>query len=249
MISTLKFNSGKITLLLLLFCTFFTNSPVCAQRSYCKDCAIYCGPTAIECPKCKTPFNLCLECNHKNPANADYCHKCKAPLAEMRVLGSIASSTRDELKLGKSTRAQLERELLKVNHLLSEEPEKEKVHLFRKGKILKQIGFYARETKVWRKYLKYYPNSRQATFVKVYLSDSLRKWSFLFYSQGKKEKALEMLKESVKVNPMNLQAWEWLGRTNMELSFTKDAISAYEKALYLSPENQTYKHFLKKLKK
>jgi len=244
------FRSRQIPVLIGLFLVvaFFGIVNAQIQRNMCRECQAVTEPDATHCPECGEPLNLCLDCGTANPANVDFCQKCNAPLAEMRVLGSIDPDTRKELKLGRSERAELEKDLLKLNYLLEKNPEDKEKLLFRKGKILHRMEFFSQEALLWREYLQLFPQTSKKAFIQIYLSEALRKWGYLFYSQKKIASASELLGEATEVNPANKDAWQWLGRINMESNAREEARAAYLKALALEPGNPDIIHFLRKLK-
>jgi tetratricopeptide (TPR) repeat protein len=217
------------------------------QRNICRECQTITAIDATHCPNCNAPLNLCLDCGTANPVNEDYCINCNAPLAEMRVLGSIDEETRERLKLGKSTRAELEKELIKLNHLIEKQPEDLEKLMFKKGKILHRMKFYSRESIHWQDFLRLFPETSKKTFVQIYLSEALRKWGYLFYQQGKKKQACELFEQSATTNRANKKAWQWLGRTHMELKNMTAAKDAYLNALITEPGDKTSLHFLRKL--
>jgi tetratricopeptide (TPR) repeat protein len=241
-------SSLKLFVVLFAFILFaFSDLSAAIQRNFCRDCQIVTEVDAVRCPQCDAPLNLCLDCGHENPVNVDFCKECHAPLAEMRVLSSIDPETRKELKLGKSERAELEKELVKLNYLLEKNPENLEKLLFRKGKILHRMEFFSREAMVWKEYLRLFPDTSKKSFIRIYLSEALRKWGYLFYSQKKIASATELIAESTRVNEMNKEAWEWLGRLSMETKDLETAKEAYLKALQIEPGNKTSIHFLRKL--
>lgn len=248
MISSFKSRQVLIFVGILLAFAFLGAANAQIQRNMCRECQAITEPDATHCPKCQAPLNLCLDCGTANPANVDFCQKCNAPLAEMRVLGSIDPETRKELKLGRSERAELEKELLKLNYLLEKNPENKEKLLFRKGKILHRMEFYSQEAILWREYLQLYPETAKKSFIQIYLSEALRKWGFLFYNQKKIASATELIGEATEVNPANKEAWQWLGRINMENNSPDEARAAYLKALTLEPGDRNIIHFLRKLK-
>lgn len=238
------------TVFFLLLVAAFAASTVTGQvqRNMCRDCQIVTELDATHCPECNAPLNLCLDCGTANPVNVDFCQKCNAPLAEMRVLNSIDADTREQLKLGRSERAELEKELMKINYLLEKSPENHEKLMFRKGKILHRMEFYSQEAILWREYLQHYPGTAKKSIIKIYLAEALRKWGYLFYRQKKIASATELISEATEVNPVNKEAWQWLGRLSMETGDKATAKQAYLKALEIEPGDKTSIHFLKKLK-
>ena len=235
-------------LAIVLTIGFFIVANAQIQRNMCRECQAITEIDATHCPECQAPLNLCLDCSTANPANADFCIKCNAPLAEMRVLSSIDPETRKELKLGKSERAELEKELLKINYMLEKKPDDSEKLLFRKGKILHRMEFFSQEAIVWREYLQRWPKTPKKSFIQFYLSEALRKWGFLFYQQKNIASATELISEATEVNPVNKEAWQWLGRISMESGNNEKAKEAYLKSLAVEPGDKTAIHFLKKLK-
>jgi tetratricopeptide (TPR) repeat protein len=219
-----------------------------AQRNICYECKTINASDSIKCKECNIPLNLCLDCGTENPANADYCSKCNAPLAEMRVLGRIDQKTREELKLGQSERARIDKELMKISYLLEKNPENGEKLIFKRSMLLHRMDFFSREAESWREFLKKYPDSKKKSVANAYLSEALRKWAFLFYNQKNRESSLALYNEAVQANPMNNEAWEWIGRIQMEAGKNSEAAAAYMKALEASPGSKTPIHFLKKLK-
>lgn len=250
MITMYRFNRIKVTLCLALavFFSLIITTDLFAQRNICTQCKTINASDSVECKECETSLNLCLDCKTANPANADYCVTCNAPLAEMRVLGSIDPTTRKRLKLGQSERAQIEKELQKISYLLEKYPEKAERLTYNRCKLLNKMEFHSREAESWREFLQQFPDSSRTQIAKKFLSEALRKWGFLFFQQKNKESALNLYKESVDQNPANYESWQWIGRIHMEAGETEKAIVAYISSLKADPGNKTSIHFLKRLK-
>ncbi len=245
-----RFSTARLKLcvfFIALFC-MFAASDLFAQRNICYECKAINASDSFKCKDCNIALNLCLDCNTENSANADYCSKCNAPLAEMRILGRIDAKTREDLKLGKSDRAQIDKELMKIAYLLEKEPERGEKLMYNRSKLLHRMDFHSREAESWREFLEKFPESPKKSVAKVYLSEALRKWGFLFFTQGNKESAMALFKEAVEENPMNTEAWQWVGRVNMEAGKYSEATAAYLKGLEATPGNSTCIHFLRKLK-
>ncbi|MGM0598608.1 MAG: tetratricopeptide repeat protein [Candidatus Rifleibacteriota bacterium] len=253
MITIKRFNKFVFCLIsIFVFSVLFNNASSAMKgvaRNFCHDCKILTKPDAVRCPQCDKPLNPCLECGYLNPVNLDFCEKCNLPLAEMRVLNSIDPETRKKLKLGKSDRAVLERELNKLNNLIEKNPENLERLLFRKGKILHMMEFHSREAMLWKEYLKLYPKTAKKSFIQIYLSEALRKWGYLFYKQQNKKQAAKLFIDATEANPLNSKAWQWLGRIKMEQNQNQQAANAYLEALKIEPGNNEIIHFLRKLKK
>jgi len=248
MITTARFKHIGLKLLLALTLIVVMLPQVFAQRNICSECHAVNEQDAIRCRDCTTPLNKCLDCNTENPANLDYCSKCNAPLAEMRILGSINEQTRDELKLGQSDRAVIDKELMKVAFLLEKEPEQAEKLIYQRSRLLNKMNFHAREAESWREFLQRFPDSKKKSTAKLYLSEALRKWAYLFYQQKNKERALELLKEATNTNYMNPEAWSWLGRIQYEAGNKKEAGESYLKSLEARPGDKTAMYFLRQLK-
>ncbi len=246
MIISCRFKSLILAVILVSLSVFGAQAQI--QRNMCRECQAITEVDATHCPDCNAVLNLCLECKTPNPINLDFCMKCNAPLAEMRVLNSIDEETREKLKLGRSERAELERELMRINFQLEKNPEKAEQLLFRKGKVLHRMDFFSQEAQTWRAYLEKYPETPRKLMIKIYLADALRKWGYLFYSQKNITRALELIKEATEVNPASQDAWQWLGRIYMEKNQNEEAKEAYMNALKAEPGDKTSIHFLKKLK-
>lgn len=245
-----RFSCIKVKLcvfFIALFC-MTAATDLFAQRNICYDCKAINASDSYKCKDCSTALNLCLDCNTENIATADYCSKCNAPLAEMRVLGRIDAKTREELKLGKSDRAQIDKELMKIDYILAKQPERGEKLMYNRSKLLHRMGFHSREAESWREFLEKFPESPKKSVAKAYLSEALRKWGFLFFTQGNKESAMALFKEAVDANPMNTEAWQWVGRLNMESGKTNEAITAYMKGLEATPGDKTCIHFLRRFK-
>lgn len=237
----------RIFVVLIIALTFL--APVFALKNVCRNCRIMAETTDTLCKNCNKPLNQCLECKTENPVENNFCLRCGEPLAEMRVLSTIDEELREELKLGQSDRAQLESELSKLRNQLSISPEKAEIYQYRIAKIYKGMKFFAREAQEWQDYLNKFPENRRKNRVKAYLSEALRQWGYLFYQQRQKENALEKFTESVAMNPLNFEAWMWVGRVNQELKRNPEAGEAYLSALKAQPGNGMAMKFLKNLKK
>ena len=159
-------------------------------------------------------MNHCLKCGTDNRIDADYCVKCAAPLAEMRILGSIEPEVREQLKLGESPRARADLDIRTLKHLISNDPENTEKYQFELGLKYREINFYSRESETWRAFVTAFPDSQHIPLVKQYASESLRKWSYLLYEQGHYSKAVELLNEALQMNPENKNARNWLGHAS-----------------------------------
>ncbi|MDD3145742.1 MAG: tetratricopeptide repeat protein [Candidatus Riflebacteria bacterium] len=247
---SLRSKSTRTTLFTLLaVCLFlFAATDAFAQRNVCYECKTINKADATNCKNCMLALNLCLDCNTENPADKDFCINCNAPLAEMRVLGRIASETREQLRLGQSERARIEKELMKIAHLLKQKPEDEEKLTYKRAMLLHRMNFFSREAETWREFISKFPESKKKSTANAYLSVALRKWGYLFYSQKNKTGAATLFEEATKANPMNHDAWNWLGRVRMEAGKTAEAKEAYLKSLEANPGDKTAIHFLKTLK-
>ncbi len=231
----------------VLFC-LFSSSSAFAQRNICYECKTINKADASICKSCTLALNLCLDCNTENPADRDYCSKCNASLAEMRILGRIDPKTREDLKLGQSERAKIEKELMKIGYLLEKNPEDEEKLLYKRAMLLHRMNFFSREAETWREFLTKFPESKKKSAANAYLSVALRKWGYLLFSQKNKEGATALFVEATQANPMNYDAWNWLGRVKMEAGQREEAKAAYMKSLEANPGEKTAIHFLRNLK-
>ncbi|EKD81917.1 MAG: hypothetical protein ACD_39C01570G0004 [uncultured bacterium] len=248
MTTTVRFKlSGlRILLIVLLFVAFAPQA--FAQRNVCNECQAINQPDSIKCKDCLTPLNKCLDCETENPADLDFCSKCNAPLAEMRVLGSIDKQTRDDLKLGQSERAVIDKELMKIAYLLEKKPEQAEKLIYQRSRLLNRMEFHAREAESWREFLEKFPDSKKKSSARAFLSEALRKWAYLFYQQKELDSALATLKEATETNRMNPEAWSWLARIQYETGKKKEAGESYMKALEARPGDKTAMHFLRQLR-
>ncbi len=236
---------STVTLLFAVLCI----GQALAIRNICNDCGQVAEPTDITCSKCDEPLNICLACDTMNEVQADFCAKCGEDLAYMRVLSTIDPETRDELRLGQSDRARLERSLARLNHLLEKDPENAETYLYRRAKVYQQMGFWSNEANAWSDFLRQFPDTPKKNRIQGFQSEALRKWGFLFYQQGQKQTAQEKFLQAVKVNPMNTEAWLWAGRCAMESDQKAEAAEYYLSGLKSDPGNKTALHFLRQLKK
>ncbi|OGK06961.1 MAG: hypothetical protein A2W80_19320 [Candidatus Riflebacteria bacterium GWC2_50_8] len=200
----------RFVVCLMVFVLALTTAYSFTGRNICGKCRWIGTPDATVCADCQNPMNQCLKCMTLNRVDADYCAKCAMPLAEMRVLSSIDPSVRTELKLGESLRAQAELDIKRLEYLLHTDPDNAEKYMYDLGMRHQQINFYSRESAIWLDFLSKFPESSKQNEVKVFASESLRKWSYLMYSQGRYSKAVELLNESVRLNPDNKEARRWL---------------------------------------
>ena len=70
-----------------------------------------------------------------------------------------------------------------------------------------------------------------------------------FFQQNQKEAALKKFQEATEANPLNAEAWLWVGRTTMEQGQSGAAGDSYLQALKAEPGNKTAITFLRKLKR
>ncbi len=243
-----KSHQTSLFLLFAVVMFLFSASNCFAQRNICYECKTINKADATNCKNCLLALNLCLDCNTENPADKDFCIKCNASLAEMRILGRIDTQTREELKLGQSERAKIDKELMKIGYLLEKNPEDEEKLLYKRAMLLHRMNFFSREAETWREFLKKFPESQKKSTANAYLSVALRKWGYLFFSQKNKAGATTLFTEATQANPMNHDAWNWLGRVKMEAGKRDEAIQAYTKSLEASPGDKTAIHFLRSLK-
>ena len=249
MTTTVRFKLSRLKILLAILLLVVAIAPQAfAQRNVCNECHAINQPDTIRCKDCLTPLNKCLDCETENPANRDFCSKCNAPLAEMRVLGTIDEKTRENLKLGQSERAILDKELMKIAYLLEKKPEQAEKLIYQRSKLLTKMEFHAREAESWREFLQKFPDSKKKSAAKAYLSEALRKWAYLFYQQKELDSALTMLKEATSTNPRNPEAWSWLARIQFETGNKKEAGKSYMKALEARPGDKVAMHFLRQLR-
>lgn len=233
----------------VLLCFTMTAGLVFALKNVCPQCRTMAQATDVVCKKCGHILNKCLSCGTQNPVSADYCQTCFEPLAEMRVLRTIASDVREDLRLGESERAQLDRELQKLNFQVENDPANRKVYLYRRARILGQMDFAAREAMAWQEYLREFPDTPKKPAVQAFLSEALRKWGYLFYQQGQKKEAMDRFEQAAQTNPMNAEAWSWVARLHSESKQFQAAGDAYLKALVAKPGDQTTIRFLKGLRR
>lgn len=242
---------SQILTAVMLVAALLTASPSWAIRVICPKCNALAELTDINCRKCNYELNKCLKCGTLNPVSADFCEgeDCAEPLAEMRFLGQIDEETRKDLRLGQSERAQLDRELQSIQYRLEKDPSLAAKLLFRRARIFQQMNFPAREAVAWQEYLQQFPETRKKSIITVFLSEALRKWGYLFYSQNNKELAMARFQAAAEANPANVEAWMWVGRMKSEARDNKAAADAYMKALEAEPGNKTAIHFLRKFKR
>ena len=219
-----------------------------AFQNVCNSCNALAKLVDTHCKHCSEPLNKCLSCGTENQVAKNYCQKCYEPLAEMRLLGSIDPETRSKLRLGKSPRAVLERELQTIDHLLTIQPENEEVFLFRKAKIFQEMKFASRAANAWRHFLEKHPESEKVGTAKIYLSEALRHWGYLYYQQKNTKMALRRFEQATEANPANVEAWLWLGRLQNESGNNAESRKAYQKALELDKNNTTARHFLRRMR-
>jgi tetratricopeptide (TPR) repeat protein len=222
--------------------------PAEAIRNIC-DCGAVAELPDITCRKCQKPLNKCLACGTENPVSADFCTQCGEMLAEMRVLAKIDPELREELRLGQSDRAQLDRELARLNNLLETEPDKAETYLYRRAKVYNKMSFWAREANEWKDYLEKFPQNPRKNRIKALQSEALRKWGNLFYHQNEMKQAQAKFLEAANANPMNVEAWRWLGRVLSEQKDPNGAAEAYLSALKAKPGDSFSIQFLRRMKK
>lgn len=68
------------------------------------------------------------------------------------------------------------------------------------------------------------------------LMDGIR----LLYQEHNYEKAVSVFQEIVKITPRNAEAWRCLGAANAGLGRRDEAIAAYQKAIDINPDSETY---------
>jgi hypothetical protein len=235
--------------LTLVLVVAWLSGPLLALKNVCPNCGATAQLDQTHCAKCGRVLNKCLSCGTENKVAEDYCVTCFEPLAEMRILSTIASDVREELRLGASERAQLERELRKLEFQLEKDPANRKVYLYRRARIFRQMDFASREAQAWQEYLKEFPDTPKRRTIEAFLADALRKWGYLFYQQGQREEAMKRFKEAVAANPLCAEAWQWIGRLHSEAKEYQAAGDAYLEALKAKPGDKTSIHFLRGLKR
>lgn len=63
------------------------------------------------------------------------------------------------------------------------------------------------------------------------------------YDNGNLSAALTYFEEAVQLNPSYSEAWAWIGRTHFESANYQAAYDAYDRAVALEGDNQTYRYF------
>jgi tetratricopeptide (TPR) repeat protein len=235
--------------LFLSLCLLFVGSSLWAIRNICDACHGRAEIHDVRCPACQAPLNKCLECGKENQVKSDYCTQCAEPLAEMRLLAKIDDDLRAELQLGKSDRAQLERELGRLQFQLGRDPGREEIYLYRIAKIYKSMKFYAREAQLWEDFIRKFPESPKKSRVRAFLSEATRQWGYLFYQQKQIPQAMEKFQRAAQINPLNDDAWMWIARLHSEQKRFKDAAEAYLNALRAHPGHPQALSFLRGLKR
>jgi tetratricopeptide (TPR) repeat protein len=132
----------------------------------------------------------------------------------MRILGSIKPEVRSQLKLGESPRARADLDIRRLGHLIAIDPENTEKYMYELGLRYQEINFFSRESETWRAFIRDFPASQHISMVKQYASESLRKWGYLLYKQGRYTKAVELLNESLQMDPNNKTARMWLGHAS-----------------------------------
>ena len=62
----------------------------------------------------------------------------------------------------------------------------------------------------------------------------------LLYQEHNYQKAISVFQEIVKITPRNAEAWRCLGAANAGLGQRQEAIAAYQKAIDINPDSETY---------
>ncbi len=222
-----------VVMAILAFCTVFAASPCWALKNVCPACRTMVKDLAsIECPNCARVLNECLACNTRNPVKADFCMGCGAALAESRVLSTIATGTREALRLGQSPRAVQERELAKIENQIAKKGVSAP-YAFYRITILTQMEWWSKAAAACHEFLTKWPEDPHKVQVTKQLAEALRRWGYLLYQQGDRKGAIEKFGAAVKTDPANKEASWWFVHTqkgDVEKALTKPGAPKLPKA-------------------
>lgn len=234
--------------ILLIVCALFAIVPAMALKNVCNICATIAENDDTKCKKCNAILNQCLDCEQINPVKNDVCASCSANLDEMRSLAQIDPEVRNDLRLGKTDRSQLERAIGRLDNLMQKHPEQLETLMFRKGEVYFQLKNWGRAATTWREYLTKFPKSPRLALVQASLSDALCKIGWSRYEDRATDEALARFQEAAEANPMNDNAWRMVGQMHRELGQQPQATAAYMKALEANPGHKPTIAFLRQFK-
>ena len=203
----MKKNLTGVLALVALLCVFtMVENFALAFKNVCPECKFLIEDLELKaCPKCHRYINKCLICGMNNPAKNDNCELCQASLAESRVMRTIASGTRDDMRLGESTRAQIDVELGQI---------KERIDIgeltpdlaARRVELLTKMGWWSEANTMASEFSIKFPNSTKNVLVKACRVKSLRNLGFLAMEKDEYVDANEYLKTALALNPKDKKA-------------------------------------------
>jgi tetratricopeptide (TPR) repeat protein len=214
-------------------------------QDQCKSCKMVAEPNDLICKNCGNYLNRCMICGQPNPVRNDSCEICCNPLVESRILSSIDPAVREELQLGKSPRAILDRENSRIRCFLRRTPDQEARLLFDLAMNLKRMKFFAREAEAWGKFLTKFPLAIEAGAARHFRSEAFQNWGYLFFLDGNLREAETKFRAAIKDDPQNTEALLWLGRVNLGAGRIPEARHALRAVLALDPGDNRANYLLK----
>ncbi|MBU1109337.1 MAG: hypothetical protein KKB51_21840 [Candidatus Riflebacteria bacterium] len=198
----MKKNLTGILALVALLCVFtLVENVVLALKNVCPECNFLIEDLELTaCPKCGRVLNKCLICGAVNPAKNDNCYNCQASLAESRVLATIDVETRDSMRLGESTRAQIEVELGQIKERIAT-GELTPALAAREVELLTKMGWWSKANTLASEFAVKFPDSDKNVLISACRVKALRNLSFLAIEDEEFDVAIGYLKAALEIDP------------------------------------------------
>ena len=198
----MKRNLTGILVLVALLCVFtFVENVVLALKNVCPECNFLIEDLELTaCPKCERFINKCLICGAVNPAKNDNCSNCQASLAESRVMRTIDEDTRDSMRLGESTRAQIEVELGQIKERIAT-GELTPDLAARQVELLTKMGWWSKANAMANEFAVKFPDSDKNVLIGACRVKALRNLGFLSMEEEEFEVAIGYLKTALEIDP------------------------------------------------
>lgn len=192
---------GILALVVIMFTFAMVSNIAWALKNVCPECN-----TMIEnldmtaCPNCEKVINKCLICETINPIKNDNCSKCKASLAESRVLRTIDKDTRENLMLGESPRSLIEVELGQIEKKAAIEEITPELAA-RRIELLTQMGWWSKANTLASEFTPKFRESYKRPLVAACQVTALRNLGFLALQEKNYSGAREYLKTALTIDP------------------------------------------------
>lgn len=192
---------GIVVVFVILWSFTFMCNTAWALKNVCPECKVVIENLELTaCPLCGKVINKCLQCGKINPIKNDNCSSCNATLAESRVLQTIDKETRQNLRLGESTRSQIEVELRQIEEEVSI-GELTPDLAAKQVELLTQIGWWSKANTLANEFTTKFPGSDKTSLVAACQVTALRNLGFLALNEKNYAAAKKYLKTALSIDP------------------------------------------------